>query len=125
MGAIRNCCFQEESFSIDIELERQVAAEAEALEKFELSQKASFIANQVCFSSVVFALALPSVFLGSGSLFAVIPFSSIIFASSFFLRKSDRRTARRCAALGRRQTALEVRQSAFTNCAVFLLPHLC
>lgn len=36
----------EESFSIDIELERQVAAEAEALEKFELSQKASFIANQ-------------------------------------------------------------------------------
>ncbi|WKX91023.1 hypothetical protein Q1695_009677 [Nippostrongylus brasiliensis] len=37
----------EESFSIDIELERQVAAEAEALEKFELSQKASFLANKV------------------------------------------------------------------------------
>ncbi|WKX91024.1 hypothetical protein Q1695_009677 [Nippostrongylus brasiliensis] len=36
----------EESFSIDIELERQVAAEAEALEKFELSQKASFLANK-------------------------------------------------------------------------------
>ncbi|CAJ0595070.1 unnamed protein product [Cylicocyclus nassatus] len=32
----------EESFSIDVELERQVAAEAEALEKFELSQKTAF-----------------------------------------------------------------------------------
>ncbi|KIH46518.1 hypothetical protein ANCDUO_23428, partial [Ancylostoma duodenale] len=37
---------QEESFSIDVELERQVAAEAEALEKFELSQKAAFSTNQ-------------------------------------------------------------------------------
>ncbi|EYB99816.1 hypothetical protein Y032_0119g788 [Ancylostoma ceylanicum] len=36
----------EESFSIDVELERQVAAEAEALEKFELSQKAAFSTNQ-------------------------------------------------------------------------------
>lgn len=54
VGGTMSCCyfishlnFQEESFSIDVELERQVAAEAEALEKFELSQKAAFSTNQV------------------------------------------------------------------------------
>ncbi|KJH53205.1 hypothetical protein DICVIV_00516 [Dictyocaulus viviparus] len=36
----------EESFSIDVELQRQVAAEAEALEKFKLSERVAFPPNK-------------------------------------------------------------------------------